>query len=108
MMLIIAFFIYSTTGVFSKMASTKEFLSISYISLLALVIISMGLYAILWQVILKKVPLNQAFLFKSMTVLFSLSFAFIIFDEDITKRNVIGSCFIITGIVINALKTSKG
>ena len=107
-LLLIAFLVYSTTGVFSKMASKKAFMSISYMSLLAFVVISMGVYAVLWQIILKKVALNQAFLFKSMTVLFSLLFASIIFNEDITKSNIIGSSFIIAGIVVNALKTSEG
>lgn len=102
LLLIVAFLIYSTTGVFSKMASMHEMLSLSYIQYFSLVILAMGLYAILWQFILKKVDLAKAFLFKSLTVVFSLFFAWSIFDEIITIKNLIGCAFIVSGIVLNS------
>lgn len=102
LLLIAAFLIYSTTGVFSKMASMHEMLSLSYIQYFSLVILAMGGYAVLWQLILKRVDLSKAFLFKSLTVIFSLFFAWSIFDETISLKNILGCLFIISGIVLNS------
>lgn len=101
-LLILAFLVYSTTGIFSKLASSQEFLSVPYIGYFALVIVTMGIYAFLWQLILKKITLSRAFLFKSMTVIFSLSFAWLFFHEQITIKNIIGGGLIVVGIVVNS------
>ena len=106
-LLAISFLIYSTTDVFSKMASEVEMLSVEYFIYFSLVLLTMTIYAILWQVVLKKVPLTQAFLFKSITVVFSLFFAFLLFNEVITRKNLIGATLIIVGIILNALDSSK-
>ena len=104
LLLIVAFLIYSMTGIFTKMSSMQEMLSISYIQYFALVILSMAVYAVLWQIILKRVELTQAYLFKSLTVVFSLFFAWSIFHEVITLKNLIGCGFIVAGIVLNSYR----
>ena len=106
-LLALAFMIYSSTGVFSKQASFHEFLSQGYILNFGMVVITMGLYAVIWQFILGKIPLSQAYLFKSLTVVFSLLFAYILFGEYITLKNVIGSLVIIVGIVINSISKTE-
>lgn len=107
LLLIGTFLIYSTTGVFSKMASLYDFLSLPYFLCLSLVVAALGVYAILWQQILKRVPLSQAFLFKSMAIVFSMFYATCIFHEEITLKNIVGCCFIIGGIVINSQSTKE-
>lgn len=102
-LLIVAFLIYSTTGIFTKLSSGEVFLSQGYILYFAFVLASIGIYAVLWQIILNKVPLTQAYLFKSITVLFSLFFAYYIFSEVVTKYNIVGAAFIVAGIIINSL-----
>ena len=82
----------------------QEMLSIPYIQYFALVILSMAVYAVLWQIILKRVELTQAYLFKSLTVVFSLFFAWSIFHEVITLKNLIGCGFIVAGIVLNSYR----
>ena len=42
------FFIYTTSGVFSKFASQREFLSPGYIAFLACTVGVLGIYAVLW------------------------------------------------------------
>lgn len=106
-LLVVAFLIYSTTGVFNKLASGNEFLSTGYLSYFAIAILTIGIYAVLWQLILKKVPLTQAFLFKSITVLFSFCFAYFIFDETITWKNLLGGALIIVGIIVNSQSSTK-
>ena len=102
MLLVIAFLIYSMTGVFVKSASLEDFLSSAYLLRLFWAVLALGIYAILWQICLKKVPLSQAYLFKSMTVLFGLVFAYTFFNEEISLMNIVGALFIIMGIIVNS------
>ena len=106
-LLLMAFAVYSTTGIFSKLASMQDFLSMGYCSFLGLVILMLAIYAILWQIILKSTPLAQAFLFKSSTVIFALLFASCLFDEQVTLQNLIGASIIIAGIVVNSYSYSS-
>ena len=101
-LLVITFLIYSTTEIFTKLASMQELLSVAYFEYFALVILTMGAYAVLWQVILKRVDLSKAYLFKSLTVVFGLFFAWSIFHEMITLQNIVGCSFVIAGIVLNS------
>lgn len=105
LLLIGAFLIYSLTGVCSKMASSYALFSREFISIFAVELITVGIYAILWQIVLGRIELSKAFLFKSSTVVFSLCWAYWIFGEAITIKNIIGASLIIVGIVINS--TSK-
>lgn len=100
--LTVAFMIYSTSGVFLKFAANEKFLSLEYLIFFALVIFVLGVYAILWQIILKTIPLSQAFLFKGMTVVFSLVYAFIIFSETLSWNNLVGCVLIMAGIIVNS------
>ena len=102
LILIATFLLYSTTGVFLKLASNTEFLSWEYLTFFALIIGLLGIYAVLWQMILKKIPLSQAFLFKSMTVVFSLVYACLLFKETLSCKNILGAVFVIMGIIINS------
>lgn len=102
LLLIVAFLIYSCTGIFTKLASMQEMLSGAYIQYFSLVIFAMGVYAVLWQLILKRVDLAKAFLFKSLTVIFALFFAWSIFGEVITFKNILGCAFIVSGIILNS------
>ena len=101
-----AFLVYSSTGVFSKLASAEEFLSLGYLLRFGLVVLALGVYAVLWQIILKRFPLSRAYLYKSITVIFSLTFAFFIFGERITVQNILGAVLIISGIVVNSIGRS--
>ena len=61
------------------------------------------IYAVFWQLILKKLPLTVAMANKSATVIWGLIFGSILFKEHISLTNIIGAIIIIAGIVIVAL-----
>ena len=52
------FFIYTTSGVFSKLASQRELLSPGYIAFLACTVGVLGIYAVLWQQIIKRMDVT--------------------------------------------------
>ena len=97
--------IYSSAGFFSKLASGYDFLSLFYICCLGGVITILGVYAVLWQIALKKIPLNQAYLFRSLGVVYGLAIAYFIFQETITWGNLLGGGIVLGGLLV--LMTEK-
>ena len=51
---------YTSSGVFSKLASQREFLSPGYIAFLACTVGVLGIYAVLWQQIIKRMDVSPA------------------------------------------------
>lgn len=90
--------VYSFSSVCSKFASRQEFLSWKFILLYGMVILFLGLYAIGWQQILKKLPLVMAYANKSVTVIWGLLWGMLIFNETITVSKIAGCLIIIVGI----------
>ncbi len=60
---------HTTSGVFSKLASQREFLSPGYIAYLACTVGVLGIYAVLWQQIIKRMDVSLAYMFKGTGVL---------------------------------------
>ena len=96
------FFIYTSSGVFSKLASQREFLSLGYIAFLACTVGVLGIYAVLWQQIIKRMDVNLAYMFKGTGVVFGLLLAHFVFGEAITTTNIVGAAIIICGITLYA------
>ena len=94
--------VYACTSIFTKMASRQEMLSWPYLLWIAGAIGVMGVYAILWQQVIKRMPLSTAYMFKGTSLIFVLLFSALLFGETITLNNVIGSAIIIIGIVLYA------
>jgi drug/metabolite transporter (DMT)-like permease len=92
--------VYSSADFFSKLASGYDFLSVPYIGCLGGVIIVLGIYAVLWQMALKRVPLNQAYLFRSLGVVFGLAIAYLAFHESISWQNLLGASIVLCGLLI--------
>lgn len=99
-LLLLAFAIYSSTSVFIKLAALHPIMSLPFFIFYSFAILALGIYAVLWQIILKKMPLSVAFMSKSITIIFGLSVAYFLFSEIVTINNLIGSLFIITGIIL--------
>lgn len=94
--------LYACVTLFTKYASQQEFLSLTYCLGLAGAIGVMGIYAIGWQQILKRVELSTAYMFKGTSLVFVMLLAWMLFGEQITPNNIIGACVIITGIALYA------
>ena len=94
--------LYAGVSIFTKYASQHDFLSWGYIWALVGAVCVMGVYAVLWQQLLKRIPLSLAYMFKGTSLLFVMLFANWLFNEHISCNNVIGSMMIIVGIVMFA------
>ena len=94
--------VYACTSIFTKMASRQEMLSWPYLLWIAGAIGVMGVYAILWQQVIKRMPLSTAYMFKGTSLIFILLISGLMLGEAITINNVIGSVIIILGIALFA------
>ena len=95
-----ALLIYSFGGVFSKFASAENFLSLKYCVFYAGLLVTLFIYAVIWQQVIKHINLTSAFACKGIIVVWGLLFGRIIFGEDITLKKIIGILIIIAGIII--------
>ena len=96
----ISILIYSITIVLSKVASDFPFLSLKYILCYGGMVAVLGIYAILWQQVIKRFEPSVAYSHKSVTVIWALLISGFLFGENITLGNVIGTVLIVTGVVM--------
>jgi drug/metabolite transporter (DMT)-like permease len=94
--------LYACVSIFTKYASQSEFMSWGYVWAVVGAISVMGLYAVLWQQVLKCIELSLAYMFKGTSIVFVMLLAHMIFDEQITWNNIIGAIIITFGIVLYA------
>lgn len=91
---------YSLGGIFSKLASNEKFITFSFICFYGMLLLVLLLYAILWQQILKVIPLTTAFANKSFTVIWGMVWGAILFNEEISFSMIIGSLIIFVGVYL--------
>ena len=96
--LLLAF--YSLGGLFSKMASTYEFMSLWFIIFYGASLFTLVVYAFTWQQIIKRMALTTAYANKAITVLWGIVYGRLFFDEKITINQLIGGAIIIIGIIL--------
>ena len=100
--LVVINLLYACVSIFTKYASQSEFLSWGYVWAVAGAIGVMGLYAVLWQQVLKRIELSLAYMFKGTSIVFVMLLAHVIFGEQITWNNIVGAIIIVSGIMLFA------
>ena len=94
------FLIYSLFYVFAKLAGSHTLFSWPAALLYISCVITLGLYAILWQQILKRLPLSVAYANRSVTVLFGMMWGVLLFGEKVTWNMTLGAAIIMCGIAL--------
>ena len=94
--------IYSFAGICSKLASGEDFLSLKFCMYYAGLIAFLGIYAIGWQQIIKKLPLTTAFANKAVTVVWGIIWGITLFHETVSVGKIIGAVFVIAGVILFA------
>ena len=92
--------VYSLSTVAANMASKNEFLSWRYILFFGLEFVILAVYAVLWQQVIKKFELSIAYANKSVTLVWSMLWNFLIFSQGITPGKVFGVLLVMAGVVI--------
>jgi len=92
--------IYSLSTVAANLASKHEFLSLEYIAFFGLEFVILGIYAIVWQQMIKKFQLSVAYANKALTLMWSMLWNFLIFSQGITPFKVVGVLLVVAGVIV--------
>lgn len=99
--------VYTMSGVAAKFAAQYAFLSVGFVLCYGVEICILGVYAILWQQIIKRVDLSVAYANRSIALLWSMIWAVLFFQETITIKNIIGVAVVIAGTMIVNMEGQK-
>lgn len=96
----IELFVFSLGGICSKLAVQNQFLSFWWIFWYGLVILNLGVYAIVWQQIIKHLPLTTAYANKAVGILWGILWGIVIFGEQIKWNMIVGAIIVIIGVIV--------
>ena len=92
--------LYSMSEICSKKAAGESFLSVRFCLYYGTVILLLGVYAIGWQQVIKRIPLTTAFANKAVTVVWGLVWGALFFHEAVTPGKLLGAALVITGVIL--------
>lgn len=88
----------SISGLLSKKAAYEEFFSARWLMFYGGMLVIMFLYAIVWQQILKRLPLSVAYSNKPVGLAWGMLWGAIFFQEKITWNMILGALIVFGGI----------
>lgn len=100
------YLLYSLVAVVAKSSAAFSLNSAASLIRYLLGLCMLVVYALLWQISLKRMSLSLAFMCKGSLVVFALFWSQLIFRETLTLFNVLGVILVIAGIVL--FSTGKG
>lgn len=89
--------LYTLSGITAKLASSYEFLSMGFVLCYGVEIAVLGVYAIIWQQVIKKMPISVAYANRAVAIFWSMLWALLLFHEQITVQNLLGVLLIFAG-----------
>ena len=92
--------IYTLSSVMAKLASGEEPLSAPFLLFYLIELLVLGIYALLWQQMIKRFELSVAYTNRAMALLWSMLWAVVLFRDRVTMKNVIGVALVIVGTLI--------
>ena len=92
--------VYTLSSVVAKLATGEELFSFSFFLFYGLEIVILGIYAILWQQMIKRFDLSVAYANRAMALLWSAVWAVVLFRESLGIKQIIGIAFVVLGTVI--------
>lgn len=102
------FFIYSLTGIVSKCAGSRPFLSAGYCLGYALNMLILAAFTLQWQAVLEKERLGSVYMYKAMTVVWGSVFGRLFFHERLSWKTGLGIGLILAGIYLAGGETADG
>lgn len=100
-----AVMIYSISGVMSKQASAAGD-ALRFLFFFGMEFVMLGIYAVMWQQLIKRFELSVAYANRSMAVVWSMVWAVVFFHDNITAKNIAGVLLVAAGTLI--INTDRG
>jgi len=92
--------IYTLSSVVAKIATGKELFSFSFFLFYGIEIMILGIYAILWQQMIKRFDLSVAYANRAMAIVWSAVWAIVLFKDVLAIKQIVGIAFVVLGTVI--------
>ncbi len=102
-----ALLLYSCSGLFSKTAASFPFMSPKFLLFYAGMIFVLGVYALLWQQIIARLPITFAYASKAVTVIWGVVLGKLAFGEKVSHMQIIACGVIMLGTVLYVLADRK-
>lgn len=106
-LILFALLFYSTSSLCIKLASGYPVLSLQFIFFYGACILILVVYAVLWQIVLKRVELSRAYAMKPLTMILSMIWGATLFHEEITWNMILGTIIILIGIRLAVTANAK-
>ncbi len=90
----------SVQGVFSKLAGKQRPMSFFWIMCFGAMFLTMLVFAVAWQQVLKHMSLTFAFTNKPITIIWGLIWGVLVFGEHVSWNMLLGSAVILIGIMV--------
>ena len=92
--------LFSGYSVLAKFAGNQAAWSAPFFAYYGLSILPLGVYAILWQRVIKRVPLTSAYANRAVAVVWGMAWGAWIFRETINAKMLIGAALILAGVAL--------
>lgn len=95
-----ALLLFSSCSVFSKISAAYPLPSLGFLLFYGLSLGMLGIYAIVWQIVLKHFDLTVAYANRASVTLMGMLWGVLIFHEEISWNMVLGAVIIVVGILV--------
>ncbi len=102
LLLFLTLLLYSVVSVLAKYSGNAMAAGDNPTALLFLVLefAALVVYSLLWQVVLKRLPLNVAYASKGICTLFTCLFGILLFREPLTLGKALGTLIVLGGVYL--------
>lgn len=94
--------LFSMSGIMSKLASGFPFLSLGFIGCYGAMVCILGVYALGWQQVIKRMPLTSAYANRAITVVWGIVWGAVLFGESVSAPKFIGALVVLAGVALYA------
>ncbi len=90
----------SVFGIASKLAAGEKMFSFRFFFFYAVVLLNLGVYAIVWQQLIKRMSLTTAYASKAVSIIWGVIWGCLFFKEMISFRQIVAILVIIAGVIL--------
>lgn len=94
--------LFSFSGIASKLAAGYPFMSFGFIACYGAMVAVLGVYAIGWQQVIKRLPLTTAYANRAVTVVWGIVWGVLLFGESLNAYKVLGGAIVLAGVALFA------
>lgn len=94
--------LFSTSGIMSKLAAGYGFMSPGFILCYGGMVCILGVYAIGWQQVIKRLPLTTAYANRAVTAVWGIVWGVLFFGESVSWQKILGALIVLAGVALYA------